>query len=168
MDPSDAPAPAPTTIVDPLSWISAERQVVTDFAASSAQAQSDLSGTVADFLASIQDQQSSEAQFTDGLASLTGAVNPVSVAQALQDLTSTDAAIDAAFAQLQATILQNNASAASLAQQVATVAPQVQQVNQSRSAIQAKIASYSGVINTFRKYSAAAIPVSAAIPAPIQ
>jgi chromosome segregation ATPase len=155
-------------VIDPLSWISAERQVVSAFAASTAQAADDLSGTIADFAKEINAELASEAQFTNDLASLINVVNPAAIAQAVQDLSSSDSAIDTAFSQLHTTILQNNQAAGALTQQIAAASDGVQQIDRKRTALQGKIANYKSVLSTFRVFSGGAttVPSSAASPAP--
>ena len=153
--------------IDPLSWISAERQVVSAFAASTAQAADDLSGTIADFAKEISAELASEAQFTNDLASLVNVVNPAAIAQTVQDLSSSDSAIDTAFSQLQTTILQNNSAAGVLTQQIAAASDGVQQIDQKRTALQGKIANYKSVLSTFRVFSGggATTPAAPASPA---
>ena len=143
---------ADTEIIDPLSWISAERQLVTTFVTTSTQAADDLAGSIADFQNEIKAEADAETQFTNELASLSAAVNPASIAQTLQDLSSSDSAITASFSQLQSSILQNNQAATSLAQKVASVSDSVQQIEQTRTTLQGKIASYRGVLGTFRTF----------------
>ena len=143
-----------TTTMDPLGWISTERHVVNSFAAANAQAVSELSGVIAEFQQEIQAETQAEIQFTNDLASLMGVVSPVSITQTLQDLSAADSSIDAAFAQLQSKILQNNKAAADLASQVSAQSPIIQQIGQSRSAMQSKIAGYKSVIGTFRTFAA--------------
>ena len=145
-----------TDVIDPLTWISAERQIVTTFAATTAQAAETLGGALADLQNDIAAENDAEAQFTNALASLSASVNPASIAQTLQDLSSSDAAITASFGQLQSTILQNNQAAASLANTVASVADSVSQIGVVQSTLQGKIASYRSVLGTFRTFGKAA------------
>jgi len=142
----------PNNQIDPLSWISAERKVVNSFVAINAQAVSDLGDSIATFQIAIDAEAQSEAQFTNDLASLTGAVNPATLLQTIQDLTTADTSIDAKFTQLQTTILQNNQSATNLASHVSAQAPSIQQISDTRNAMQSKIANYQSILNTFRTF----------------
>ena len=156
-----------TNTIDPLGWISAERQVVNNFAAANAQAVSDLNGVIAEFQQEIQAETQAEVQFTNDLASLMGVVSPVSITQTLQDLSTADTSIDAAFAQLQSKILQNNQAAVNLASQVSAQSPIIQQIGQSRAAVQSKIAGYKSVIGTFRSFGAGSVAAASVQQPPI-
>ena len=145
-----------TTPVDPLSWISSERQIVADSLAAAAQLEADLSSSVAELISQIQAEQASEAQFTNDLATLTASVSSAAIAQTIQDLTTTSANVDSAFSQLQTVVQQNNQAAGNVVQQINAVAPYVQQINAGRAALDARIANYKNVISTFRNYQAAA------------
>ena len=155
-----------TEPIDPLAWICAERQVVSTFAATNAQAESDLSGSVAAFLTDIQAEQAAEAQFTDDLAAITLAVNPAVISQTLQDLSTSSAAVDTAFSTLQTAILMNNQAASNLVQQIAIVSPVAQQVAQNQSALDGKIASYQSALRTFRTFGSNKAAATTAAPPP--
>ena len=138
--------------VDPLTWISAERQVATDFVTAQSEANIDLNGSIAEFKKEIEEETSVEAKFTDELALLKGMVNPIAIAQTLTMLTNEGSSIDDAFLRLQSNIIKNNESAKIIVQDIASSVENVSELNKTRIDIGNKITNYKNIIGTFRNF----------------
>ena len=138
--------------VDPLTWISAERQVATDFVTAQSEANIDLNGSIAEFKKEIEEETSVEAKFTDELALLKGMVNPIAIAQTLTMLTNEGSSIDDAFLRLQSNIIKNNESAKFIVQDIASSVENVSELNKTRIDIGNKITNYKNIIGTFRNF----------------
>lgn len=139
-----------SSIIDPDSWVSAERQIVNDYAATDAQAVSDLSGIISSFQQQLQTETAYESTFAQNIASIAAVITPDAINKTLTTLTTTSASMDTAFQTLQSAILANNQAASDLAAQIQQQAPSIQQISDTRSAISNNITNYQSIISSFR------------------
>ena len=85
------------SVIDPLSWISAERDIITGYAASNVASDSKLTTQISAFQTQMAIELATEFQFTNDLATLTETLNTLAFDQTLQNLQSINDSIDASF-----------------------------------------------------------------------
>ena len=140
--------------IDPLSFIVAERSIVSSFADAQTAAANDLATTIDAFKETLTSAASSEDQFTSDLAAISATVDPAALQQTLSALNQVAAGIDTQFGALQSKIKQNNDSAKSVSAVLAGAQDTITQVNQTRTS-KDKIGQYSTFMGMFRTYQTA-------------
>ena len=149
--------------IDPASWMSAERTMVSTFAASQARAQMDLATNVAAFQAEASQMIQSEQEFAKDLMTLAASVDDAAIDQTLQAVQAASSGVDATFAQLNSLIVANNATATQLTGTISAASANVQRINDAQSTLDANVTSYSSILYSFRSFASSS---QATAPAP--
>ena len=146
-------------------WITTERETVCNYMKSQEQASADLSQNVLTFKADLEEMTQSEIKFASDLVTLAESLDEDAISTTLQGFQSASADVDAEFAALQAMILENNTTAASLASDIVIAASNIDLLNSTRASLGANIANYTGVLSSFRSFvvSASSAPPPAIV-----
>ena len=139
--------------IDTTSWATNERETIRSFMQSQAQASADLSQNVLAFQADMADLKAAEIKFADDLAALATTLDSDAIDASVLGFQTASVDVDAEFSTLQSLILENNAAASSLANEITVASSNIDLLNATRASLGANVVNYSKVLGSFRSFA---------------